>query len=227
MLFGRPCGARRIAARSTWQARLPPALPWQRSGGMRWVKVYIFRPQQLTDQRWVLHCFRGNGRTAALSAGMGREGGGGRGARGWPFGGANLGWSYQPRLRQPAKEQGRCAAWPLMNMGRPQLQTESSRSSSLRTEVRLIRVSALNNGAVGARVSRKTVPAPPTPPPCLTRCLRRAFYIRNSPRAGSGLTESRSTPSWTSRYNRRIQEADPRAISSTSGTPRARPQTRQ
>ena len=28
------------------------------------------------------------------------------------FGGANLGWSDQPRLRQPAKEQGRGAAWP-------------------------------------------------------------------------------------------------------------------
>jgi hypothetical protein len=29
-------------------------------------------------------------------------------------GGANLGWSYQPRFRQPAKEQSRCAAWPLI-----------------------------------------------------------------------------------------------------------------
>src|ERR1035441_3300458 len=45
---------------------------------------------------------------------MGREGGGGGGVRGWPFGGANLGWSDQPRLRQPAKEQGRGAAWPLI-----------------------------------------------------------------------------------------------------------------
>ena len=62
----------------------------------------------------------------------------------------------------------------------------------------------MNNGAVGARVSRKTVPAPPTLPPCLTRCLRRAFYIGNSPCTGSGLTESPSTPSWTSRYNRWI-----------------------
>jgi hypothetical protein len=45
---------------------------------------------------------------------MGREGGGGWGARGWSFAGANLGWSYRPRLRQLAKEQGRGAAWPLM-----------------------------------------------------------------------------------------------------------------
>src|ERR1017187_1752637 len=45
---------------------------------------------------------------------MGREGGGGCGVRGWPIGGANLGWSDQPRLRQPAKEQGRGGAWPLI-----------------------------------------------------------------------------------------------------------------
>ena len=45
---------------------------------------------------------------------MGREGGGRCGAKGWPFGGANLGWSGQPRLRQPAEEQGRGAAWSRM-----------------------------------------------------------------------------------------------------------------
>src|SRR5208283_1650644 len=33
------------------------------------------------------------------------------GDQGWPFWGANLGQRGQPRMRQPAKEHGRGAAW--------------------------------------------------------------------------------------------------------------------
>jgi hypothetical protein len=60
-----------------------------------------------------------------------------------PFGEANLGWSCQPRLRQPAKEQGRGAAWPL---------------GLLRIGLRLRRESRMTPGRITQRPQMGTKP---------------------------------------------------------------------